>query len=102
MNYRVGWTPVLRRNARGRRGCADSGRSRDHERTTGVDPSQMLNGTSPIPDSRRIGRYRLRSTDPTVSRNQTATRPVTLAVSLASWLALSVQDAAEFLPRQRI
>src|SRR5215831_16480336 len=36
--------------------CPDSSRSRDHEWTIGVDPSQMLNGTSPILDSRCFGR----------------------------------------------
>src|SRR5438105_10559391 len=37
-----GWTPVLRRNGRQRRRCADSGRSRSRYRTAQVDPLRTL------------------------------------------------------------
>jgi hypothetical protein len=33
-----GWSPVLHRNRRQQRGCADSGRSQDRDRAAGVDP----------------------------------------------------------------
>ena len=41
-----GWTSVVRGEASGRRGCADSGRSREHDRSAQVDPLRTLRGTA--------------------------------------------------------
>jgi len=43
-----GWIPVLRRNRRQRRGCADSGRSPNHDRSAQVDPKRSLVPTADL------------------------------------------------------